>query len=93
MDADSLFFIHGKEYYSTTGKKISEVFTLAAGAFFGAIVLPTVEPDTFYFSVVNGETGQVEWTKSLSGGIFTRSFDDQKGVSKVIESVVDDMLP
>lgn len=96
VEADSLLFIHGEEYYSTKGKMVSEFFAFASAAALSGgtvILLPTVEPDKFYFSVVNGKTGQIEWTKALSGGIFTRSFDDQKGVSKVIGSVTKDMFP
>jgi len=94
VEADSLIFIHGKEYYSTKGKIASEIFTFAvAAALFGAVAIPMLERDTFYFSVINGQTGQIEWMKSVSGGIFTRSFDDQEGVSKVIESVTKDMFP
>lgn len=95
VGADMLFFIYGEEYYSTKGKMASEFFAFAALAALSggtAIVLPTVVPDAIYFSVVNGHTGQIEWIKTFSGGILTRSLNNKKHISKIINSVMDDMF-
>lgn len=96
VQADMLFFIYGEEYYSTKGKIVSELFSFAASAVLSGgtvAAFPTIVPDSIYFSVVNGQTGQIEWFKKFSGGIFTRGFNNKENISKIIESIMKDMFP